>query len=179
MELAILVGVPASGKTSFVRSRLAATHRHVGKDLLGHGRRGAARQRAAIEAALETGASVVVDNIHARAAERAELIGVARAHGARVVGYYFDAPVREAVERNRGRTGKARVPDAAIYVAARGLQPPAPAEGFDVLYRVRLRPGGGFEVTDWPAGGLGSGGVPPPTPASPPTPPAADSSRPR
>jgi hypothetical protein len=34
MELAILVGLPGAGKTSFHRAHLAATHRHVSKDLL-------------------------------------------------------------------------------------------------------------------------------------------------
>jgi predicted kinase len=148
MELAVLVGLPASGKTSFVRAHLAG-HRHVSKDLLGHGRSGDARQHAAIEAGLRAGASVVVDNINATSDERAALIALARRHGARVVGYYFETAVADAVARNRGRTGTARVPAVAIHVAARRLQPPSPAEGFDALFRVRLRPAGdGFDVTD-------------------------------
>jgi predicted kinase len=149
MELAILVGMPASGKTSFVRARLAGTHRHVSKDLLGHGR-GDARQRVAIEAALRAGDSVVVDNINATPAERARLITLARSYGARVVGYYFGSAVLEALARNRLRTGAARVPDVAIYVAARRLQPPSAAEGFEALFRVGLEPNGGFTVTAWP-----------------------------
>jgi hypothetical protein len=36
----------------------------------------------------------------------------------------------------------------AIYVAARRLQPPSRAEGFDALFRVRLRPEGSFDVTE-------------------------------
>jgi predicted kinase len=118
----------------------------VSKDLLGHGR-GDARQRAAIEAALRAGASVVVDNTNATPGDRAPLIALARSHGARVVAYYFETAVSDAVARNRQRTGTARVPDVAIYVAARRLQPPSAAEGFDALFQVRLRPEGGFEVT--------------------------------
>ena len=64
--------------------------------------------------------------------------------------YYFETAVSDAVARNRQRTGTARVPDVAIHVAARRLQPPSAAEGFDALFQVRLRPDGGFEVT--PAG---------------------------
>jgi predicted kinase len=149
MELAVLVGVPASGKSSFVRAHLAGSHRHVSKDLLGHGR-GDARQRAAIEAGLRAGASVVVDNTNVTPGDRAPLIALARSHGARVVAYYFETAVSEAVARNRQRTGTARVPAVAIYMAARRLEPPSAAEGFDALFQVRLRPDGGFEVT--PAG---------------------------
>ena len=95
MELAVLVGMPASGKTSFVRARLAGSHRHVSKDVLGHAR-GDARQRAAIETALGAGHSVVVDNVNATPRERATLIALARAHGARVVAYYFETTVADA-----------------------------------------------------------------------------------
>jgi predicted kinase len=163
MELAVLVGLPASGKTSFVRAHLADSHRHVSKDLLGHGR-GDARQRAAIEAALQAGASVVVDNINATPGERATLVALARRHGARVVAYYFETAVSDAVARNRRRTGRARVPDVAIYVAARRLQPPTAAEGFDARFRVRLRPDGGFDVTAWPEEPPAASGASPETP---------------
>ncbi len=165
----MLVGLPASGKTSFVAARLAGTHRHVSGDLLGR-RRSRARQHALVEAALAAGASVVVDNVNARAADRAELIALGRARGARVVGYYFDTPVAEAIARNRRRAGPARVPDVAIYAAARRLEPPAPAEGFDALYRVTFAPDGGFAVTPWRG---------PATPSSPPAAPGPASSPPR
>lgn len=153
MELAILVGVPASGKTSFFRARLAATHQLVSKDLLPHARNRETRQRQLIEAALGAGHSVAADNVNATASARAPLIALARRHGARVVGYYFDAPPHDAVERNRRRSGRARVPDVAIYAAAKRLEPPAPAEGFDALFRVRLTGGGGFDVCSWPPTG--------------------------
>jgi predicted kinase len=155
MELAILVGVPASGKSSFFRACLAATHEHVSKDLLPHARHREARQRQLIAAALRAGRSVAVDNVNATARDRAPLIALARVHGARVVGYYFETSPREAVERNRGRTGRERVPDVAIYVAARRLEPPTPAEGFDALFRVRLAGDGGFDVVRWPPNGGG------------------------
>jgi predicted kinase len=145
MELVVLVGVPASGKSSFVRAHLAG-HRHVSKDLLGRSR-GDVRQREAIEAGLRAGASVVVDNVNATPRDRTPLVALARAHGARAVAYYFETAPADAVARNRGRTGAARVPDVAIYVAARRLQAPSLAEGFDAVFRVRLRADGGFDVT--------------------------------
>jgi len=146
MELVILIGVPASGKTSFVRARLAATHEHVSNDLQPRAQRGDQRQRRLIAAAFAAGRSVVVDNVNATVAARAPLIRLGRQHGARIVGCYFPSAVGEAVARNRQRSGAARVPDVAIYAAAKRLEPPSLAEGFDELRVVRLRPGGGFEA---------------------------------
>ncbi len=149
MELVILVGMPASGKSSFVRARLAATHEHVSKDLQPRARRGDERQRELIAAALRAGRSVVVDTVNATVAARAPLIRLGRHHGARIVGYYFPSAMGEAVARNRRRPGAERVPDVAVYAAAKRLEPPSPAEGFDELLVVRLGPDGGFEVTGW------------------------------
>ena len=52
-------------------------------------------------------------------------------HGARVVAYYFETTVKDAVARNRKREGKARVPDVALFVSAKKMVPPGVAEGFD------------------------------------------------
>jgi predicted kinase len=48
MELAILVGLQASGKSSFYRARFAATHELVSKDLLRNNSKPERRQRRAI-----------------------------------------------------------------------------------------------------------------------------------
>lgn len=148
-ELVILVGLPASGKTTFYRRRFAATHAHVSRDVLGRGRDPKGRQRALVTEALGAGRSVVVDNTNARAAERAELIALGRGAGARVVGYHVESTPREAIARNRQREGSARVPPAAIHAIAKRLEPPRYAEGFDALYRVRIADAD-FEVAPAP-----------------------------
>jgi predicted kinase len=110
----------------------------VSRDVL----RSEPRQRDAAVAALRAGRSVVLDNVHARAGDRAPWIALGHAHGARVIGYFVEATVAEARARNRGREGPARVPDVAIYAAAKRLTPPAYEEGFDALYRVRAEAAG-------------------------------------
>lgn len=144
----ILVGLPASGKTTFYEQRFAATHRHVSKDHWPNAARKDARQAELIGAAFREGAAVVVDNTNPSLEDRAGVIALAREHGARVVGYYFDATTRACVGRNRGREGKARVADVAIFTKARRMVVPARAEGFDELYRVSICDDGGFDVRE-------------------------------
>jgi len=69
---------------------------------------------------------------------RAPLIRTARAHGARVIGYYFPTDAGAALRRNRARGGRDRVPDVAIFTVRKRLEPPSRDEGFDELFEVRL-----------------------------------------
>jgi predicted kinase len=148
-DCVILIGLPASGKTTFYRTRFAETHLHISKDLWPNARHREARQRRALDETLSRGESVVVDNTNRMRADRAPLIDIARVRGARVIGYVFDVPTREAVARNAGRTGRDKVPNVAIFTAAKRLERPDPAEGFDELYVVRPNDNGMFDVTDW------------------------------
>ena len=151
MELVILVGLPGSGKSTFYRERFAATHALVSKDLLKSAGRAARKQEALIADALANGRDVVVDNTNAALKDREPLIALARAHGARVTAYSFVTTPAECLARNRLREGRARVPNAAIFIINKRLQPPTMAEGLDALYYVTLLSPSGFAVT--PAGG--------------------------
>jgi predicted kinase len=145
-EVAILVGLPGSGKTSFVRARLA-DHAHVSKDLMRSTRDRNARQLALVAQALAAGRSVVVDNTNLRLTDRAPLVAAARAAGAKVVGYFFAATAKACLARNRAREGKARVPDVAIHIARARLEPPTREEGFDALFVVHAD-GGEFQLRE-------------------------------
>ena len=140
-EVAILVGLQGSGKTSFYRQHLAATHDHVSKDLMPNVRRRDTRQMALVEASLAAGRSVAVDNTNPTRADRAPLVAAARAHGARVVAYVMLTPVRDSLARNRTREGRARVPDVALFVTAKRMQIPTVDEGFDAVYHVAAEAG--------------------------------------
>lgn len=163
MEVVVFMGVPGAGKTGFYRERFAATHVHLSKDLWPNARHKEQRQRRLLAEVLEAGRSVVVDNTHVTRQSRAGVLEVARQHGARVVGYFFRARLRDCLERNEAREGRARVPEEAVCILASQLQPPHPAEGFDALYQVTLTPRG-FEVAPWgpeaPGAGPSAGGPP-------------------
>jgi len=147
VECVILIGLPASGKSTFFRERFAATHDHVSKDLLRNNRQPQRRQDQLIAASLASGRSVVVDNTNPSAAVRAPVIALARKHGAEVVGYFFTTEAADALRRNRAREGRERVPDVAIFTARKRLEPPTMTEGFDRLFSVRMNEADGtFDV---------------------------------
>jgi predicted kinase len=146
MDLVIFIGLQASGKSTFFRERLSATHAHVSKDLLRNNKNPKRRQTQLIEAALEQGSSVVVDNTNPTPEDRLTLIELGRKFGARIIGYYFESEVRRCVGRNRRRTGKERVPDVAIFATAKRLVAPSYSEGFDELLRVHITDDSAFAV---------------------------------
>lgn len=148
-ELAIFVGLQASGKSTFYCQRLATTHRLVSKDRLRNNRRPARRQRLLIDEALGAGASVAVDNTNATAEVRRELIASGRQHGARIVGYYFATTLARSLARNRLRTGRRCVPDFAIAATYRRLERPSLEEGFHELYLVKALFDEQFLVSAW------------------------------
>src|SRR5262245_9065065 len=117
------MGLPGAGKSTFYRQYLAG-HVHISKDAMS---RSAARdrlQRVLVSEALRAGRSAAIDNVNATRADRAWLIGQARAHGARVVGYWLDGAAADCLSRNAGRAGTSRVPPVAIYAAAKRFEPP-------------------------------------------------------
>lgn len=152
MELVIMIGLQASGKSTFAHSRFAAPYQYVSKDLLKNNRNPARRQRQLIEEALQQGFSVVVDNTNPTIEERKELIDLGRLYGAEIIGYFFAIQVKQCLERNRAREGKARVPDIAIFATLKKLARPSYAEGFTKLFQVYNKGDQNFEVSDWKEG---------------------------
>jgi predicted kinase len=144
----IFIGLQGAGKTTFYRGRFAATHACVSRDRLRNNRRPRRREQELIRAALAERRSIVVDNTHPTAADRAPVIALAREFGARVVGYYFESRLEACLARNAAREGKERVPDVALYATINALEVPKLTEGFDKLHFVRIAHGY-FVVEEW------------------------------
>lgn len=142
MEAVLLVGAQASGKTSFYRQRFGETHERISLDVLGT----RAREQEALNRCLASGRPFVVDNTNATAEGRARYIAPAKAHGVRVVGFFFRSQLKDLLARNNLRQGREKIPPAGVVATYKRLQPPSRAEGFDELFEVRLAPGGGFTV---------------------------------
>lgn len=59
----------------------------------------------------------------------------------------FGNGLKSALQRNRLREGKARIPEVGIRATAQKLEPPHYAEGFDALYKVRILGQGEFSIS--------------------------------
>lgn len=146
LELVIFVGLPGAGKSTFFDQRFCRTHQHSSKDDLRRRRIPLGRQLELLRGVLAAGQSAVVDDTNLTREHRAALIAEGQRQGARVVAYFFDCPVSDCIARNRGREGRARVPQPGIFASAKRLQPPSLEEGFDEIRVVRALPGLCFEL---------------------------------
>ncbi|HWG44940.1 MAG TPA: AAA family ATPase [Gemmataceae bacterium] len=149
LEVVIFMGLQASGKSTFFRTRFASTHVHISKDNFRNNKNPSRRQALLLEEALREGRSVVIDNTNPTVSDRLPLITPARAAGARIVGYYFQSRLEDCQRRNRLRTGKACVPDVALYGTRSKLQPPTYSEGFDQLFHVRMTDESEWDISAW------------------------------
>jgi len=137
LEIVVLVGLQASGKSTWARDRFAATHVIVSKDAFPNAKNKARRQAREIDAALAVRSSVVVDNTNVRVADRAPIVAAALARGARCVAYVFDDSFEACVRRNALREGRACVPEVALRATAKVRVDPTRDEGFDEILWVR------------------------------------------
>jgi predicted kinase len=143
MEAVIFVGVQGSGKSTFYRERFFDTHVRINLDML----RTRHREQLLLAACLAGTQPLVIDNTNPLPSDRARYIGPAREAGFRVVAYFFETSLANAIRRNKERAGKQRIPVPAIAGTLRKLRPPTAEEGFDEVYKVTIPPEGGFVVS--------------------------------
>ncbi len=144
MELAVLIGLQASGKSTFVRSYFADSCVAISKDAWPNARRRQQRQMRLLDEALAAGRDVVVDNTNPGPAAWHPLIEAGHRHGARVVAYWFAPDLARSLARNAARHKP--VPDVGVFTTAALLRRPYYADGFDDICQVRFDGRGGFVV---------------------------------
>jgi predicted kinase len=144
MEAVIFIGVQGSGKTSFYRERFFHTHVRISLDML----RTRRREQILVAGCLAAKQPFVVDNTNPLPGDRARYIGEARRAGFRLVAYFFQTSLHEAIERNNQRSGKQRIPPTAVAGTFRKLQVPTLDEGFEAIHTVTISSDGNFVVTE-------------------------------
>ena len=148
MEAVIFVGIQAVGKSTFYQRRFFRTHMRINLDML----KTRHRELLFLQTCLETKQRFVVDNTNLTIKDRQRYIQPAQAAGFRIIGYYFQSKVPDALIRNQSRPVPERIPEAGIYGAAARLQLPTYAEGFDALYYVSISADGKFSIQEWQNG---------------------------
>ena len=131
--LAIIIGIPGSGKSTFYRERLADDYVRVNLDTL----KTRHQEELLITECIREGKSFAVDNTNPTRADRQRYIPLAQSAGYRIVGYFMESKIKDCMERNDKRTGKERLPAKAVAAISNQLQMPSYAEGFDELYFVK------------------------------------------
>jgi predicted kinase len=134
-EVVVFIGLQGAGKSTFHAQRFAASHVLVSKDNFPNNSRPERRQQQLIAEALAAARSVVVDNTNPSRADRAGIIATARTFQARLVGYFFASSLSDCLARNARRAK--RVPEVGLFDAAKRLERPSSAEGFDQLFTVK------------------------------------------
>jgi predicted kinase len=134
VEAVIFIGVQGAGKTTFYRERFFDTHVRISLDLL----RTRRRERLIFEACIAGLQPLVVDNTNPLAADRARYVRPARAAGFRLIAYFFETELRDAIKRNSQREREKKVPVAAVVGTMKRMQRPLLEEGFDEIHLVQL-----------------------------------------
>ena len=143
-QMLLLIGIPASGKSTFASMHIPASYQSISLDIL----QSRAKEAKAFMDAIASRRNIVIDNTNISRAERQRFIEPAKAAGYEVIGYYFKSVINDCLERNAKRLGRARIPDVGVVSRAKELETPAFEEGFDELYYVTIVDGD-FSIDDW------------------------------
>jgi histidinol-phosphate phosphatase family protein len=152
-EIVLVLGYPASGKSSWAAEHFAG-HARVNRDLDG-GALGDLLPK--LTAALDAGRSVVLDNTYATRALRAPVIALGAARGVPVRCVWIDGTIEDAqvnaVSRIVARHGRLLSPEeikkasrkdpntfgpAVLFAYRKAFEEPSAAEGFAAVERVRF-----------------------------------------
>ena len=142
--LIVLIGIPASGKSTFAKRLDDSGLTIVSLDKL----QTRDRESKLFNKLLWYRRSCVIDNTNVTMDERRRFIAPAQKQGYKIIGYYFQSVLADCLKRNSARTGKARIPDKGIIIKSKALQLPELSEGFDELHYVTIQ-NGVFEIADW------------------------------
>lgn len=140
----IMIGIQGSGKSTFYHKYLASNYIRVNLDTL----KTRHQENLLISECLKDGKSFAVDNTNPTKTDRQRYIPLAQHAGYRIIGYFMESKLQACIERNNQRTGKEKIPAAAIAATSNKLQIPTYDEGFDELYFVK-NDGQKMTIEEW------------------------------
>jgi predicted kinase len=144
MEAVIFCGIQATGKTTFFKEKFFRTHIRISLDQLNTRN----KEQKFIDTCISTQQRYVVDNTNPTKDDRAKYILVAKANNFKVIGYYFQSGLNQALNRNSQRSGKENIPEIGIKGTFNKLEIPTYDEGFDELFFVKIG-NNNFEIKEW------------------------------
>ena len=145
MEVILLIGLQASGKSTFYHEYFSTSHLRINLDML-HTRN---KEKQLLQTCLEISQSVVIDNTNPTKFDRQRYFQLLDRADVTFIGYYFQSKLADCLKRNQQRSGKARLPEIALKSTASKLELPSFDEGFSQLYYVTQTADQAFEIKEW------------------------------
>lgn len=145
MEAVIFIGIQATGKSTFYKEKFFRTHIRINLDML----KTRNREDIFLDACIKAKQPFAVDNTNPSIDDRKKYIDIAKSEKFKVIGYYFQSSIAEAIKKNERREGKEHIPLAGIKSTHAKLQLPSLDEGFDELYYVKINEENKFVVEEW------------------------------
>lgn len=134
MEVVIFCGIQATGKTTFFKDNFFRTHIRISLDQLNTRN----KEQKFIDTCIATQQRFVVDNTNPTKQDRAKYISLAKLNKFKVICYFFQSDLNDALTRNSRRTGKENIPEIGIKATFKKLEIPTLDEGFDQLFFVEI-----------------------------------------
>lgn len=144
MEAIIFIGIQATGKSTFYKTRFFDSHIRINLDML----KTRHRENLLLHACLEMKQPFVIDNTNPTRKDRIQYIAAAQNAGFRIHGYYFRSNLVDSIRRNDSRNIAEQIPEIGIRGTFAKLEIPSFEEGFDALFYVSLVRDE-FRVEEW------------------------------
>jgi len=137
-EMVLMVGWPASGKSTIAKNILGS-YSWINRDTL----KTMSKCKKAAEKALKEGKSCVVDNTNPSKNGREVFLSIAKKQGVRVRCFWMQATRDLSTHMNSFRritTGKKRIPKVAYHMYNKKFEAPQLSEGFESIEKVEFAP---------------------------------------
>lgn len=138
MEAIILIGLQASGKSTFYKQNFSNSHFRISNDLLKtkNTKSRLHEESILIDGCLEQNKKILFDNTNYSIEKRKGYINKIKPYNFHIIGYYFKMNINRSIKWNQQREPTQIVPKVAIYTTSNKMELPSLSEGYDKLYYI-------------------------------------------